>query len=579
MSLIGIGEVVCVALILGLPFGLFAGFRRGFADSALSRAADLGLAIPIIVVLLMVYTVFGNNQTAVMVTFGVLVAPSLFRVVRGTALQVREELHVTAAQVSGLGPIRVVRRHILPRVVGPVVVNCSVIAAVALVIQTGLTYLGLGVTPPAPSWGGMVADAQSAMQQQVWLLVPSGGVIALTVIAMVLFGDSVRDTLAERWVRPPARVSRQADLPQSGPGREVDGPSRDEPEGSWLCSLRDLSVVIHGPSGDIPLLDRISLDIAPGEALGVVGESGCGKTMTALSILGLLPRAVSVTNGECLFRGRNLFALSPAERAAIRGREIAFVPQEPMASLDPSFTVGSQLSELVRRNQGVSRAVARSKTLELLDAVRISDPHQVARRYPHQLSGGMAQRVCIAAAIAGEPSLLVADEPTTALDVTVQSEILDLLRSLQRDRGMAILIVTHDWGVVSEFCTRAVVLYAGQVVEEGPVGALVRHPEHPYSAALLAASPERAVRGQRLVTIPGNVPSPEEWAATAGCRFAPRCQLSTDECTQQPIPLLAPASDRSTRCIRFEAISRDTATPSSAGPSRPLMIERPARHV
>jgi peptide/nickel transport system permease protein len=264
-----------------------------------------------------------------------------------------------------------------------------------------------------------------------------------------------------------------------------------------------------------------------------------------------------VIGGQCLFRGQNLFALSPAERAAMRGTEIAFVSQEPMVSLDPSFTVGSQLCELVRCNQGLSRSAARTRTLELLDSVRISEPQRVARSYPHQLSGGMAQRVCIAAAIAGEPSLLVADEPTTALDVTVQAEILDLLRALQRDRGMAILLVTHDWGAVSDFCTRAVVLYAGQVVEEGPVAAIVPRPEHPYSAALLAASPERALEGQRLMTIPGNVPHPEEWAASVGCRFSPRCHLSTDQCTAHSIPLMVPSFDRSTRCIRHEGISRD----------------------
>lgn len=557
-SLVGVGEVVCVAVLLGLPLGLLAGFRRGFVDATLSRASDLGLAIPFIVVLLMVYAVFGDNQTAVMVAFGVLLAPSLFRVVRSTALQAREELHVTAAKVSGLGPIRVVTRHIFPRTVGPLVVNCSVIAAVALVVQTGLTYLGLGVQPPAPSWGGMVAEAQSAIQLQAWLLVPTGGIIAVTVIALVLLGDALRDTFAERWTRPTTALVRSSDLSRHwAQSRETVGSEVAEPERASLCRLRDVCAVISGPSGDIPLLDRISFDIAPGEALGLVGESGCGKTMTALCILGLLPHAVSVISGEGLFRGKSLFALSPAERAAIRGTEIAFVSQEPMASLDPSFTVGSQLSEFVRKHHGVSRAAARSRTLELLDSVRISDPRQVARSYAHQLSGGMAQRVCIAAAIAGEPSLLVADEPTTALDVTVQAEILDLLRALQKDRDMAILLVTHDWGAVSDFCTRAVVLYAGQVVEESPVAELVRYPEHPYSAALLAASPERAVQGQRLVTVPGSVPHPEEWAATTGCRFAPRCQLSTDECTQQSIPLLSPSFDRSTRCIHHERISRD----------------------
>jgi peptide/nickel transport system permease protein len=244
--------------------------------------------------------------------------------------------------------------------------------------------------------------------------------------------------------------------------------------------------------------------------------------------------------------------LDERELGRVRGSRIALVSQEPLSGLDPVFRVGSQLAEVVRRHHRLGRSAARDRALELLRTVRIPEPERVARRYPHELSGGMAQRVAIALALAGDPALLIADEPTTALDVTVQAEILALLRDLSARRDLAIVFVTHDWGVLADVCDRAVVMYAGEVVEEATVTDLYRTPRHPYTERLLAANPHVAPVADLLPTIPGSVPSPSRWET--GCRFRPRCGYAQDECAEHPIPLLEIGANRETRCIRHEEV-------------------------
>jgi peptide/nickel transport system permease protein len=282
-----------------------------------------------------------------------------------------------------------------------------------------------------------------------------------------------------------------------------------------------------------------------------VGESGCGKTTVGLAVLGLTPTNATV-EGAIDFNGRNVLAMKRRERSALRGNTIAFVSQEPATALDPLFTIGSQVSEAIRTHLGISRRAASRRAIELLTAVKIDDPERVVLLYPHQISGGMAQRVSIAIALAGKPDLLIADEPTTALDVTVQAEIIALLRSLQDETGMAILLISHDWGVIGEICSRTVVMYAGQVVERAEPEQIFSRPMHPYSAGMLAADPHFAKAGERLATIPGTVPAPNEWPV--GCHFAARCPLATPECTAAPIPLFTDDEARSSRCIHIDLV-------------------------
>jgi peptide/nickel transport system permease protein len=554
-SLTGVANAVVVLLVVAVPIGLWAGYAGGGVDRMVSRIIDVAMSVPVIIILLAVLTIFNRNMTAAMTVFGLLGSSGLIRVIRGNVLSVRGELYVDAARVIGLGPVQIAVRHVLPRTRGAIIVQVSIFAAISLGVQTGLSYLGLGVPPPAPTWGGMVGDAATVLQTNPWLLVPSGGVIALTVLAFGLLGDVVRDASSERARTAPSRRSRKA-KPGAAKKPEysaaVAPSSHPEHDGAALLSVRGLTVAFGFGEDATTVVENVSFDIAAGECVGLVGESGSGKTVTALSVLGLLKRGGTVTGGSVYLEGRDITHLKEREKRAFRGTEIALISQEPMVALDPSFTVGDQLAEIVRSRRKVSRAAARKRAVELIEAVNIPDPTAVAKRYPHQISGGMAQRIAIAAAIAGDPKLLIADEPTTALDVTVQAEILDLLRSLQEKNGMAVLLVTHDWGVVADLCTRALVMYAGQIVESAEIDRMFGLPLHPYTKALLEASPHLAVEGEPLPAIPGSVPRPRDWPV--GCHFAARCRFATDACSAAPIPLLEVAEDRITRCIHTDRL-------------------------
>jgi oligopeptide/dipeptide ABC transporter ATP-binding protein len=292
-----------------------------------------------------------------------------------------------------------------------------------------------------------------------------------------------------------------------------------------LLDIRNLVTAFHTPAGRVPAVDGVSLALERGTTLGLVGESGCGKSVTAMSVLGLVAAPGVVESGEILLDGPagpvDLVRLAEPQLRSIRGGRIGMIFQEPMTSLNPVFTIGDQVAEVVMLHRRVSRGEARARALEMLRLVRIADPEQRLDEYPHQLSGGMRQRVMIAMALACEPDLVIADEPTTALDVTIQAQILDLLADLRRRLGTAILLITHDLGVVAETCDEVAVMYAGRIVERAPATRLFARPLHPYTIGLLAARPQPGAAGPRLRTIPGSVPSPREFPA--GCRFHPRC--------------------------------------------------------
>jgi peptide/nickel transport system ATP-binding protein len=294
-----------------------------------------------------------------------------------------------------------------------------------------------------------------------------------------------------------------------------------------LLQVRDLSVRFDSDEGSVHAVDGMSLELAPGQVLGIVGESGCGKSVTALSILGLLPKTATVT-GSVRFDGAELLGASRSQLRKIRGRQISFVFQEPMTSLNPVLRIGQQIEEVLREHLSLSRSAAKQRVVELLDLVHIPDPGRRIDEYPHQLSGGMRQRVMIAMALACDPKILIADEPTTALDVTIQAGILDLLRELRARLGTAIILITHNLGVVADLADRVVVMYAGRKAEEAAVGELFAHPQHPYTIGLLGAVPRAgSARNGRLQEIPGRVPSLAE--LPAHCAFADRCPRADDQ--------------------------------------------------
>jgi dipeptide transport system ATP-binding protein len=312
-----------------------------------------------------------------------------------------------------------------------------------------------------------------------------------------------------------------------------------------LLEIRNLSVEFRTKSGPFRAVDGLDLSIGEEEVVAIVGESGSGKSVAMLALMGLLPWTAVVTADQLSFDGRDLLALSRRDRRSIRGRDIAMIFQEPMTSLNPCFTVGFQITEMLAVHGAESRAKCRNRAIELLDQVGIPSPEGRLDAFPHQLSGGMSQRVMIAMSIACNPRLLIADEPTTALDVTIQAQILDLLLDLQRDHGMALVLITHDMGVVAETAQRVTVLYAGQQVEKRGVGELFAAPRHPYTAALLNALPERCA-GRHLPTIPGVVPGLGD--RPEGCLFNPRCTHVTDKCRRQPPALSESAGGAAVRC-------------------------------
>jgi peptide/nickel transport system permease protein len=592
ISLVGVAQALVVYLTLGATFGVLAGYLGGFLDTAVVWVADVSFALPQIIVVLSVLAIFSNNTSAAMLALGLLGAPGLAVFVRGATRIVRAEPYIAAARVSGLRTRSLLRRHVFPQITAPIIVQTSLFAGTALLFQTGMDFLGLGTQPPNPSWGGMVAEASTFMSRDIWMLMPPGVAVVLAIVAFGLVGDGAQDLIGRVKGQGPRRLTLGAGsttsstMVSSDPAPDAaelalaelivasdehpvdvvdrtdsaiydtadDRASVPEPSDAVLI-VRDLfvSVAEGGPS----IVQHVTFALRPGECLGIVGESGCGKTMTALALIGLLPEGVYATGGSIDFQGTELRGMSEGDYRKVRGAGIAMISQEPIASLDPSFSVGDQVAEVLRRHAKMTRRAARAEALHLLEQVKIPNPSMVARRFPHQLSGGMAQRVSIAAALAARPKVLIADEPTTALDVTVQAEILQLLRGLREEMGLAVILVSHDWGVIADSCDAAIVMYAGQVVEEAPINAVFEEPRHPYSYGLMESNPYFATApGSLLPALPGTVPSIGQWPA--GCHFAARCQFATPECSIAPIALERVQADHWSRCIHIDKVVEKT---------------------
>ena len=493
-SLLGGLIAVLVALLLGVPTGLVSGFYRGAFDATVSWLVSLVMAVPAIIVLLVVMAMVSQNVFVAMVVLGVIFWPAVYRLIRASVTSVREELYVDAARVSGLGDARIMRRHILPVVQAPSIIQAAQIFEVAIGIQAGLAFLGLGSANQA-SWGAMLNDAFTNIYTKPILLLWPGLAIGLTVVSLGLIGNALRDTVGGRSGSR-ASSSRTA---AAAPAAPAAGPP---PAGDDLLSVVNLRVCYPREGREVAVVDGVSLTVRRGEILGLVGESGSGKTQTAFALLGLMPALATLTADGLAFDGQDLRGLGRAARNSFRGRRIGYVPQEPMSNLDPSFRIGSQLVEPIRQHLKLSSRQARERALGLLERVGIADPARVFAAYPHQISGGMAQRVLIAGAVSCDPDLLIADEPTTALDVTVQAEVLDLMRSLQRERQMGMILVTHDLGVVADLCDRVAVMQTGQIIETAPAAQLVADPRHPYTRMLLDSTLEGAEPRSAVVAVP-----------------------------------------------------------------------------
>ena len=322
-----------------------------------------------------------------------------------------------------------------------------------------------------------------------------------------------------------------------------------------MLRVEDLRTYFFTDQGVVKAVDGVSFEVNEGETLGIVGESGCGKTVTSLSVLGLLPEppAQIMAGSSVKFLGDEIIGADEGRMRNLRGNKISMIFQEPMSSLNPVYSVGDQIAEVLRVHRRMGRKEARQEAIRLLDEVGIPAPDRRVAEYPHQLSGGMRQRVMIAMALSCEPKLLIADEPTTALDVTIQAQILELLEELSLSHGMAVLLITHDLGVVAEVCDRVVVMYAGQVIETGTVNEIFTEPAHPYTRGLLASLPSVTNSGRRLNSISGTVPNPVDWPR--GCRFRERCPEAGDGCEEEQALVTLESAGRSSRCCKTEAVN------------------------
>ncbi|QKJ20885.1 dipeptide/oligopeptide/nickel ABC transporter permease/ATP-binding protein [Microbacterium hominis] len=565
-----------VAVAVTTPVTLWAA-RRPRVEAVMGRVSEIVLSLPGMVIILAVISAVGTNMAVVMAIFGLLVFGAMYKVFIGQAMSLHKQLYVEAAAVDGVRPMLASIRHVLPNMSTTVIVQFVLLFGAAIGMQAGLAFIGLGPQPPEPTWGGMIQTASRFIFQQPWMMVPTGGVLALTIIS----ANALADVLAGGAATPPPLISLRrrrrtaastgtsstgtsstgaASTGTSSTGTSSTAAADDavptpaaspSPTGSGL-RVRDLVIgVDDGPA----LVTGVTFDVQPGTVMGLVGESGCGKSVTSHALLGLLTPGLSVRSGSILWGGIELAGAGESALGRVRGDEIAYISQEPTRALDPMFTVGWQLTAAIRRLRGASRREATTLAQRLLEDVGIVDPPRVLKSYPHQISGGMAQRVAIALALAGTPRLLIADEPTTALDVTVQAEILGLLRTLVAERDMAIVLVTHDLGVVADLCDQVAVMYAGQLVETGSVRDVLMAPEHPYTMALLASDPHAAVglaESTHLASIPGQVPAPASWPS--GCRFAERCRFATEDCLSTVELTPRSAGVGAVRCVRGDEV-------------------------
>ena len=491
---------ILTSLLLGVPAGLAAGYFGGLTDRIGMWISDALQSVPGMIILLIVGANTGNDLTVLMITIGVFMAPGYFRLTRSTVLAVRGEMYIDAARVSGLSDARIMGRHVIRQVIAPLVIQSALTAGMAMGMQAGLQFLGIG-GGTTPGWGAAMNEGFQVMRTTPLLLLWPSLALGITIAAFAVLGSTLGDVLNVKAVvvsRRKRRAIEAANAQNSPAATTTATGSVSVAAVDSAVRVENLRVNYETPGGPVEVVHGITLDVAPGEVLGIVGESGSGKSQTVFSMLDLLPKSGYYTADAIWIGGEDVTALPKRERAQLLGHEIGYIPQEPMTNLDPSYTIGYQLIEPLRSVHGMKKAEARARALEMLERVGIHDPARVMKSYPHELSGGMAQRVLIAGAIAGRPEVLVADEPTTALDVTVQAEVLELLRELQQEYRMALIIVTHNFGVVADICDRVVVMRGGSIVEIDDVGPVFAHPESEYTRELIAASLDGAASRSAL---------------------------------------------------------------------------------
>jgi oligopeptide/dipeptide ABC transporter ATP-binding protein len=536
-----------ISLFIGGLIGIIAGYRGGRTGNLLMRFTDFFLVIPDLALQIVVVAIVGQSLRNIILVIGALGWTTTARLVRAQTLTVRERKFVQRAKAIGAGDMHVLARHVFPQVVPLMLANTVLVISLAILSESTLAFIGLG-DPTVISWGQMLnfGFSRGAVSAGAWwALIPPGLAIVWVVLGTTLVGNAAEEALNPRMARHHLEPEPSAPPP--------DAAAAAGPIPGTVLAIRDLRVGFDVAGQTLTAVDGVSFDVRPGEALGLVGESGCGKTTAMLGSLRLLPPNGRILGGAVWHSEHDLARLDTEVLRGLRWDSLSVVFQGAMNALNPVQRVGAQITEAIQLHASeVGDADARSQARRLLELVGM--PADWADQYPHQFSGGMRQRAMIALALACHPAVVVADEPTTALDVMIQAQVMDLLVRLRAEFGMALVLITHDLGVVAETCERVVVMYGGVVAEQGTVAEVFSDPRHPYTRLLLQAFPDLDDPDRGLVSIPGAPPSPDD--LPPGCRFEPRCPQAFDRCRQERPADYQIGNGRWVSCFLVEEASR-----------------------
>ncbi len=530
-----------IAAAIGSAIGIVAGFFGGRADNLMMRGIDMLMAFPYILLALAIVAVLGPGLLNALYAVAIVNIPFFARNIRGATVAIAHREFIDAARLAGMSNGQIILKEILPNVLPVIVIAMSTTVGWMILETAGLSFLGLGSQPPQADLGSMLGEGRKLLINAPHASIVPGAMIFIIVISINLMGDGIRDALDPRL--------RSGALSRPAPVTRIERDSKPEPyAGDRLMNVVKLSTRFVVSGRVYKAVEQVGFNVGAGECLGIIGESGSGKSVTALSLLGLVPSPPGVIeSGAVWLDGQDLLSVNFETLRSLRGGKVSYIFQDPLSTLHPLTPIGEQLIEAIRCHRPITKPDALAHAIELLRQVHIPNPEARVHNYPHEMSGGMRQRVSIAMSLANDPELIIADEPTTALDVTVQAQILSLLSELRRVRNLAMIFITHDFGVVAQLCDRVAVMYAGSIVESGPTRELLKNPAHPYTSKLIECVPELGAGRRTLTAIPGLPPAVDRMPD--GCAFAPRCHMAEEKCTQGIIPSQSIVSGHQVKCL------------------------------
>jgi oligopeptide/dipeptide ABC transporter ATP-binding protein len=553
-------ELALMATAIGVAAGLLLGTASlslgARAGRAVTAVVNVAVAFPGLLLALFFAVIFGTGTKGAVLAIGLAIAPGFARLTQTLAATIAGRDFVAAARVAGVGRFRLLVRHVLPNIGEPLVVNATIAAGGALLSFAGLSFLGIGVRAPDYDWGRLLGDGLSGIYVHPAGALAPGVAVVVAGLAFNLFGEAAAKGIGQRTaVGPRPRPAADRSPAYETHARPVAA------SGDPVLAVEGLRVGFPGRHGPVTPVRGVDLTLGRGEAAGIVGESGAGKSLTALAIARLIEEPGQVHADRLEFLGEDLLGASARTTRHLLGTSLAMVFQDPMTSFNPARRIGRQLAEVAEQHQGMNRGQALERAVDRLRAVRVPAPERRARQFPHEFSGGMRQRAMISMGLMATPALIVADEPTTALDVTVQRQVLRLLKSIRARDDVALLLISHDITVVGQACDRVLVMYAGRIVEDLPAVDLHTHARHPYTRALLAAVPDMATdRDRPLAVIPGRPADPAR--PPAGCAFAPRCAFADEVCTRSDPALVDDGEGRRVACWHADLTGRPPAEPA-----------------